>query len=113
MENKVKKRADKLAVVFLIIPLVLSCLSAVCFAGGCFLEVPTSRGVIYTMLILGAFILFGLRIFPGVIFAIIGTVRAGKAKKIPLLILGIIEVLGSVTGFVVVLLVIFVGGRSV
>lgn len=110
---QVKKRSDKAAKVFLIIPLVIFVLSVLCFTGGCILEVPTSRGVIYTLLVLGSFILFGLNIVPGAVFSIIGLVRAVRAKMTGFIVLGIIETAGAALSVLAVFIIVFVTGPSV
>ena len=112
-EIQVKKRIDKAAVVFLIIPLIIFVLGVLCFAGGCILEVPTSRGTIYTLLMLGSFFLFGLDIIPGGIFSVIGLFRAVRAKMTGFIVLGIIEVTGACLLLTLVFIIVLVGGPGV
>ena len=71
-DNQVKKRFDKLAMVFLIIPLVFFVQSMLCFMVGCILEQPTSRGGLYSLLMVCAIALLWLDIIPGSIIAVIG-----------------------------------------
>ena len=112
-ENQVVKRTDKAAKVFLIIPLIFFALGVLCFIGGCILEQPTSRGIIYTLLILGGFACWGLDLIPGAIFAFIGMFRALRAKMIGFFILGIVEVAFSMLLLVALFVIIFVTGPSV
>lgn len=112
-EVQVSKRSDKLAKVFLILPIVFLVLGQILFIGGCILETPTSRGVIYTFIMLGSFICFGLDIIPGMIFAVIGMIRAAKAKMTGFFVLGIVEVITAVMFVAGVLFVIFVAGQGV
>ena len=110
---QVKKHSDRLAKVFLIIPLIFFAMSVLCFVGGSALEQATSRGIIYTFLILGAFIFFGLDLIPGAIFAVIGMIRAAKAKMTGFLVLGIIEVIGACLSLIAVYIIVFVTGPGV
>ena len=112
-EIQVKKRSDKTAKFFLIIPLIFSLLSFICFVCGCFLELPTKRGTIYSLVMFASFIFLGLKMLPGVIFTIIGLIRAAKAKMTGFLILGILELIGFVLSVSLVLFIIFVAGAGV
>lgn len=112
-DNIPVKRSDKAAKVLLIIPLIFAVLSVLCFIGGCVLEEATSRGIIYTVLMLGAFAFFGLEIIPGGILALIGTVRAAKTRMIGFLVLGIIEVIGAVLSSLIIIIIVFIAGPGV
>ena len=111
--NQVKKRFDKPAMVFLLIPLAFFTLSVLCFIGGCILEQPTSRGGLYSLLMICAIALLWLDIIPGAIFAVIGLVRAARAKMIGFFVLGLIEVSGVVVLLLISAYIVFVAGPGV
>ena len=90
-DNQVKKRFDKLAMVFLIIP----------------------RGGLYSLLMVCAIALLWLDIIPGSIFAVIGLVRAARAKMTGFFVLGLIEVSGVVLLLLMCAYIVFVGGQGV
>ena len=112
-DNQIKKRSDKLARVFLIIPLAFFALSILCFIGGCILEQPTSRGGLYSLLMICAIALLWLDIIPGAIFAVIGLVRAARAKMIGFFVIGLIEVSGVVVLLLISAYIVFVAGPGV
>ena len=104
---------DKSTKAFLFIPLGTLILGALLFILACFLEKPTSRGTIYTVTVTASLICPVLYVFPGVIFEIIGLIKAAKAKRTGLMMLGIIELLSVVGIILLILRVIFVTGPSV
>ena len=112
-DNQIQKRSDKPAKVFLIIPLIFFALGVLSFIGGCILEQPTSRGTLYTLMIIGAFAFWGFDLLPGIIFSFIGMFRALRAKMIGFFILGIIEVSFSLLLLIALFVIIFVTGPSV
>lgn len=112
-DNQIKKRSDKLAMVFLIIPLAFFVLSMLCFIGGCILEQPTSRGGLYSLLMICAIALLWLDIIPGAIFAVIGLVRAARAKMTGFFVLGLIEVSGVAVLLLICAYIVFVTGPGV
>ena len=112
-DNQVKKRFDKPAMVFLIIPLIFFSLIVLFFIIGCCLEQPTSRGTIYSLIMLGSFALLGLDLFPGGIFAAIGLFRAARAKMTGFFVLGLIEVTGAVILLFIVAYAVLVAGPGV
>ncbi|MBO4682072.1 MAG: hypothetical protein J5623_09305 [Clostridiales bacterium] len=112
-DNQVKKRFDKPAMVFLIIPLIFFSLSVLFFIVGCCLEQPTSRGTIYSLIMLGSFALLGLDLFPGGIFAAIGLFRAARAKMTGFFVLGLIEVTVAVILLFLVAYAVLVAGPGV
>ena len=112
-DNQVKKHFDKPAMVFLILPLAIFALSVLCFIVGCILEQPTSRGTVYSLIMLGSFAMLGLDLFPGTVFAAIGLLRAARAKMTGFFVLGLIEVTGAVMLLFVVAFIIFVAGPGV
>ena len=112
-DNSVQKRTDRAAIVFLVLPLIFFALSVSCFILGCILEQPTSRGTIYSLIMLGSFGLLGLDLMPGGVFAAIGLFRAIRAKKTGLIVLGAIEVAVAVMLLFLVAFAVLVGGPGV
>ncbi|MCR5286937.1 MAG: hypothetical protein K6D93_03200 [Saccharofermentans sp.] len=111
--NQVKKRFDKLAMVFLLIPLAFFTLSVLCFIGGCILEQPTSRGDVYSLLMFCSIALMWMVLMPGAVFSAIGLFRAAREKMTGFFVLGLIEVTGVVVLLFVIAFIIFVAGPGV
>ena len=99
---------DKSTKVFLFIPLGMLILGALLFILACFLEKPTSRGTIYTVTVTASLICPVLYVFPGVIFEIIGLIKAAKAKRTGLMMLGIIELLLAVAVIAMIYVLVFI-----
>ncbi len=108
-DNQAKKRSDKLAKVFLIMPPVFFALGLICLFGGMVLERPILR----TIMVLGSFAFFGLDILPGAVFSIVGMIRAAKAKMTGFFILGIIETCVALLFTFIVWFIVFVAGPGV
>ena len=99
---------DKSTKAFLFIPLGTLILGALLFILACFLEKPTSRGTIYTVTVTASLICPVLYVFPGVIFEIIGLIKAAKAKRTGLMMLGIIELLLAVAVIAMIYVLVFI-----
>ena len=108
-----KKASDKAAKVLLIIPAATAVLGIVLFIAACLLEGPDSRGTLYSVVAILAIACYLLALMPGVILAVIGTVRAARAKMTGFLVLGIIELIGSVIPAIILFIIIFVTGPGV
>lgn len=109
--NQVEKRSDKLAEVFLILPVIFFVLGATCFGIGWALA--RFRRVVFPFLMIWSFIFFGLEILPGSVLSIIGMVRAANAKMTGIFILGIVEVIGALLLAHLVWYIVFVAGPGV
>ncbi len=107
--NKSKKATDLL----LFIPLIVFFLGIILFIAAVILEKPTSRGTIYSICFILSMICFVMDIMPGIILAVIGTVRASKEKRIGFVILGIAETVGALGGILLICFIIFVAGPGV
>lgn len=109
--NQVEKRSDKLAKVFLILPVIFFVLGATCF--GVSLAIARLCGIVLTFLMIGSFSSFGLEILPGTVFTVIGMIRAADSKMTGFFILGIIEVIGAVLLVHLIWFIVFVAGPGV
>ena len=106
------------AKVMTLIPVIVFLVTVICFVIASILEVPTSRGAVYSVLILISIISIFLAPLLCLVISIIGTVFASKAKKEgrseakKFFILGLIEILFSILGALLAVLM-FIGGQSV
>lgn len=110
-DKLVIKRSDKLAKIFLIIPMILFVLGVTCFGVGWALA--RFRGVVYTFLMIGSFSSFGLEILPGTVFTVIGMIRAADSKMTGFFILGIVEVIVALLLAHLVWYIVFAAGPGV
>ena len=101
-----------------LIPVIVFVLTAICLLLANILEVPTGRGVLYSLLALAGVLSMFLSPLPCLVMSIVGTVFAAKAVKEGIvqsrkfLILGIIEILVYVVA-VVLAIVMFIAGQGV
>ena len=114
MKNKNCTRAKVLT----LIPIIVFLVTAICFVLSLILEVPTSRGVIYSIFAFVAVISMFISPLPCLVLSVLGTVFAAKAKKegaprsVLFLVLGIIEISVYVLGVIFAVL-LFIGGQGV
>ena len=114
MKNKNCARAKVLT----LIPIIVFAITVICFVLATILEVPTSRGAIYTILAFVALMNMFIAPLPCLLLSVLGTVFAAKAKKegapksVLFLVLGIIEISLYVLGAIFAVL-LFIGGMSV
>ena len=100
------------AKVLTLIPIVVLVVTVICMVLASILEVPTSRGVIYTIFAFVSLISMFIFPLPCLVLSILGTVFAAKAAKdgtakTPIFfILGIIEILVYVVGVILAFLMI-------
>ena len=114
MNDKNKLKAK----ILVLIPAAFFAITVVSFVIASILEKPTGRGSIYTFFISVAIIGIFLMPLPSLLLSVIGTIFAikaiteGIAGSRKYLVIGIIEILASVLGvFLAVLMII--GGMSV
>ena len=114
MKNKNYSRARVLT----LIPIIVFAVTAICFVLSLMLEVPTNRGVIYSILAFAAVISMFVSPLPCLILSVLGTTFAAKARKegapgsLLFLVLGIIEISVYVLGVIIAVL-LFIGGQGV
>ncbi|MCR5356583.1 MAG: hypothetical protein K6E63_04185 [Lachnospiraceae bacterium] len=112
------ERNHTIAKTMMIIPIVLLAVTLLSLAIATALEGPTGRGTVYSIFMI--IVLIGLFLAPPAcfIFSIIAIVFSGKAmkegnsKSVKILIIGIIELVFSVGGVILAILM-FIGGQSV
>ncbi len=101
-----------------LIPIIALAVTVICMVLATILEVPTSRGVIYTIFAFAGLISVFISPLPCLVISVIGTIFAAKAVKEGIaesrkfFILGIIEILIYVVGAVLAILM-FVAGQGV
>ena len=101
-----------------LIPVIVFVLTAICLLPANILEVPTGRGVLYSLLALAGVLSMFLSPLPCLVMSIVGTVFAARAVREGIvqsrkyLILGIIEILVYVVA-VVLAIVMFIAGQGV
>ncbi len=106
------------AKVLTLIPIIILMITVICMVLATILEVPTNRGMIYTIFAFVGLMNILISPLPCLVISIIGTVFAVKSVKeggagaTIFLTLGIIEILVYVVGAIVAIL-IFIGGQSV
>ena len=114
MKNKNYSRAKVLT----LIPIFVLVATVLCLVLASILEVPTSRGVLYTIFAFAGLMSMFLTPFPCLVISAAGTVFAIKAVKEgfaearKFLILGIIEILVCAAGAVLAI-IMFIAGQGV
>ena len=113
-----KNRNYSKAKVLTLIPIFVLAFTVICFVLATILEVPTSKGVLYTIFAFAGLMGMFLSPLPCLLMSIIGTVFAAKATKEgaaeakKFFILGIIEILVHVVG-VFLAVTMFIVGQGV
>ena len=103
------------AKVLTLIPIFMLAFSLICMVFASILEVPTSKGVLYTVFAFAGLISMFLNPFPSLVMSIFGTVFASKAKKEgetkanKFFILGILEIVASVIGIFLAIVMLIIG----
>ena len=103
------------AKILTLIPVVAFVLTVICLLLANILEVPTGRGVLYSLFALMGLVGMFLSPLPCLVMSVIGTVFAAKAVKEGIvqsrkfLVLGIIEILGYVAAVILVIAMAIVG----
>ena len=106
------------AKVLTLIPGIILAVTVICMLLADILEVPTSRGAIYSFFVFVGLMSIFLSPLPCLVMSIIGTVFATRAKKEgtaaaqKFFILGIIEILVYVVGAILAI-IMFIVGQSV
>ncbi len=106
------------AKVLTLIPVIILAATVGCFLLATILEVPTGRGVLYTLFAFAGLMGMFLSPFPCLVMSIIGTIFAAKATKEgaaearKFFILGILEILVHVVVAVLAVLM-FIAGQGV
>ena len=108
-----KKKTDTSTKVLLSIPIAVTVLGVLLFVIGCILEGPTSRGTVYSIVMILSLICFLFNPLPGFILSLIGTIKAARSKSVLFLVLGIVEIVFELLGSLILYLVIFVVGPGV
>ena len=114
MKNKNYSRANVLT----LIPIFVLVATVLCLVLASILEVPTSRGVLYTIFAFAGLMGILVSPFPCLVMSIFGTVFASKATKEgeagakKFFILGIMEILVHVVG-VFLAITMFIVGQGV
>ena len=107
-----------IAKVLTLIPVIVLVVTVLCLVIATILEVPTSRGAIYTVFAFIGVVSLFVSPLPCLVISIVGTVFAAKAAKEDtgapktFLILGIMEILVYVVG-VFLAVALFLGSQSV
>ena len=110
-----KSRNYLRAKVLTLIPLIVLVVTVICIVLATILEVPTGRGVLYTIFAFAGLMSMFLTPFPCLVISAAGTVFAIKAVKEgfaearKFLILGIIEILVYVVGAILAIMMFLVG----
>ena len=108
----------KKAKILTLIPVIVFVATVICFVFAAILQVPTNRGLIYTVFAFAGLMSLFLAHLPCLLLSVFGTVFASKAIKegIPdarrFLILGILEILVYVPGVILAVLM-FIAGQGV
>ncbi len=106
------------AKVLTLIPIIFFIVTVVCLTLAAILEEPTSGGTLYSIFAIVGLMGLVLSPIPSLVMAIIGVIFAVRAKKegetkaLKFLILGIVEILFSISG-VILAFVIVIGGQGV
>ena len=106
------------AKVLTLIPVIILVITVICLVLATILEVPTNRGVLYTISAFTGLMSVFLSPLPCLVISIIGTVFASKAIKEgtaevkKYFILGIIEILVYVVGAILAV-IMFIAGQGV
>ena len=106
------------AKVLTLIPVVVFALAGICLILASILEVPTGKGVLYTIFAFAGLMSIFIYPLPCLVMSVIGTVFAAKAVKGGMakarifLILGIMEILVCVAGAVLAI-VMSIAGQGV
>ena len=105
------------AKVLTLIPVIVLVFTVICMVLATILEVPTGRGLIYTVFAFAGLMSIFLSPLPCLVVSIIGTVSAVKAVKEGMaarkfIVLGIVEILVYVLGAILAVMM-FIGGQSV
>ena len=114
MQNKNHTRAKILT----LIPIVVFVIIAVCLFLASVLEVPTSKGALYSLFALAGVLGMFLSPLPCLVISVLGTVFAAKAVKEgaaqsrKFFIIGIVEILVYVAA-VILAIVMFIAGQGV
>ena len=103
------------AKVLTLIPVFVLAATVICMVLAAMLEVPTGKGVLYTIFAFAGLIGMLIAPFPCLVMSVLGTVFAAKAGKegIPgarkFLVLGIIEISVHVVGVALAIMMFLVG----
>ena len=113
-----KKSSYSKAKVLTLIPVIVLVITLICMVLAAILEVPSNRGVIYTILAFAGLMSMFISPLPCLVMSVTGTVFAAKAAKEgtagarKFFILGIIEVLVCVVGAILAV-IMFIAGQGV
>ena len=113
-----KNRSYSKAKVLTLIPIIVLAGTVICMVLATILEVPTSRGAIYSVFAFAGLMSIFLSPLPCLVISIIGTIFAAIATKestpnaLIFLILGIIEILVYVGGAILAI-IMFMAGQGV
>ena len=111
MKNKNYSKAKVLTM----IPIIVLAIIVICAVLASILDVPTSKGTLYTIFMIAALVGGFLSPFPCLIVSIFGTVFASKAKKEGVagakkyFILGIIEIVVCAVGTFLSIIMYIIG----
>ncbi len=103
------------AKVLTLIPIIVLALTVICMVFATILEVPTNKGVLYTIFAFTGLMSLFISPFPCLVISIIGTIFAAKAAKEGtgnariFFILGIMELLVYVAGAILAIIMFIVG----
>lgn len=109
----------KTSIILYCIPVGIFLSSILTFAAASFLEMPTHRGSVYTMLLLYSLLVWILGAIPCMIMSVVGVVFAGIARKegaqktTRLFVIGILESVSLLLMQIFWIVLIFTGGMSV
>ena len=118
LEEQMKNRSYSKAKVLTLIPIIVLAVTVICMVLATILEVPTSRGAIYSVFAFAGLMSIFLSPLPCLVISIIGTIFAAIATKerapnaLIFLILGIIEILVYVGGAILAI-IMFIAGQGV
>ena len=118
MEAYMKNSNYSKAKTLTLIPIIILVVTVICFVLAAILEGPTGKGGLYTIFALAGLASIFCSPLPCLVMSIIGTIFASKAKKEGIaearkyFILGIVEILVSVLGTFLAI-IMFIAGQSV
>ena len=110
-----KSRNYLRAKVLTLIPLIVLVVTVICIVLATILEVPTGRGVLYTIFAFAGLMGVFISPLPCLVLSIIGTVFAAKAAKEGtarariFLVIGIIEIMVHIVGAFLAVMMFLVG----
>ena len=113
-----KKSNYSKAKVLTLIPIIVLVFTVICMVLATILEVPTSRGVLYTIFAFAGLLSVFISPLPCLVLSVIGTVFAAKATKegtteaLKYIVLGIIEILVYIIGAILAI-IMFIAGQGV